>query len=400
MLHWLCYNCRYLFKLLFHKVLLNVLAKREQVMKLYEYAAKEIFSRFNIPVPRGNIVTSADEAGETAKKIGAVVIKAQVMAGGRGKAGGIAKASNPEEASQNAQRILGMSIKGLPVRKLLVEEYKKPQLEMYLGITIDRKARCPIIMASSEGGIDIEETARTSPHKIFRIHINPLTGIHSYQARTLAYSLDKKNASAIADVIKKLYRVFAEYDCILAEINPLAITGEGILALDAKMDIDDNALFRQNAKEEETTVSLEELAKKRGMSYVGLDGDIGCIVNGAGLAMATLDMITFYGGHAANFMDVRAGATAEQVKTALGIVSSNRNLKAIIINIFGGITRCDEVARGVVEMIPEIKVPIVIRLTGTNEDEGRIMLGKYGITLASSTEEAARKAVELEHTDK
>lgn len=368
-------------------------------MKLYEYAAKEIFSGFGIPVPRGNLVTSADEAGETAKKMGAVVIKAQVMAGGRGKAGGIAKASNPEEASQNAQRILGMSIKGLPVKKLLVEEYKKPQIEMYIGITIDRKARCPIIMASSEGGIDIEETAREKPQKIARMHINPLTGIHNYQARTLAYSLDKKNASAIADVIKKLYHVFIEHDCILAEINPLALTTDGIFALDAKMVIDDNALFRQDAKEEETG-SLEELAKRKGMSYVGLDGDIGCIVNGAGLAMATLDMITFYGGHAANFMDVRAGADAEQVKTALEIVSSNRSLKALLINIFGGITRCDEVARGVVEMIPHIKIPIVIRLTGTNEDEGRIMLGKHGITMASSTEEAAKKVVELGHTDK
>ncbi len=369
-------------------------------MKLYEYADKEIFSGFDIPVPRGNLVTSAGEAGETAKKIGTVVIKAQVLTGGRGKAGGIAKALNPAEASQNAQRILGMSIKGLPVKKLLVEEYKVPEKEMYLGITIDRKARCPIIMVSSEGGIDIEEAAKEKPQSIVRMPINPIIGMHSYQARALAFSLDKKNASAIADVIKKLYRVFAEYDCTLAEINPLALTADGIFALDARMVIDDNALFRQNAKEEETTVSLEELAKKTGMSYVGLDGDIGCIVNGAGLAMATLDMIKSYGGRAANFMDVRAGATAGQVKTALEIVSSNRNLKAIIINIFGGITRCDEVARGVVEIIPYIKVPIVIRLTGTNEDEGRIMLGKYGITLASSTEEAAKKVVELEHTGK
>lgn len=368
-------------------------------MKLYEYAAKEIFSGFDIPVPRGNIVTSADEAGETAKKLGAVVIKAQVMAGGRGKAGGIAKALNPEEASRNAQRILGMSIKGLPVKKLLVEEYKKPGKEMYLGITIDRTAKCPVIMASPEGGIDIEETARSSPEKIVKMHINPLTGIHDYQARTIAYSLDRKRASMIAEVIKKLYRVFTDYDCVLAEINPLADTTDGIFALDARMVIDDNALFRQDFKEEETG-TLEELAKRQGMSYVGLDGDIGCIVNGAGLAMATLDMIKQYGGEPANFMDVRAGANAGQVKTALNIVSSKKNIRAIIINIFGGITRCDEVAQGIVEVIPDIKVPVVIRLTGTNESEGRIILGKYGITLASSTEEAARKAVELEHTGK
>lgn len=363
-------------------------------MKLYEYAAKEIFSGYGIPVPKGKIVTNADEAREITAKSGEVVIKAQVLAGGRGKAGGIVKVSNPEDADRNAQRILGMSIKGLPVKKLLVEEYKKPEKEMYLGITIDRTAKCPIIMASPEGGIDIEETARSSPEKIVRVHINPLAGLHDYQARMLAYSLDKKNASAIADVIKKLYRVFIEHDCTLAEINPLAETGDGIFALDAKMVIDDSALFRQDSKEEETG-SLEELAKKNGMSYVGLDGDIGCIVNGAGLAMATLDMITYYGGKPANFMDVRAGASAQQVKTALEMVSSNRNVKAIIINIFGGITRCDEVARGIVEVMPEIKLPLVIRLTGTNEDEGRSMLEKYGIILALSTEEAAAAVVKL-----
>lgn len=368
-------------------------------MKLYEYAAKEIFSGFDIPVPRGSLVTSAGEAAETARKIGAVVIKAQVLTGGRGKAGGIAKALNPDEASRNAQRILGLSIKGLPVKKLLVEEYKRPGKEMYLGITIDRTAKCPVIMASSEGGIDIEETARNSPEKIVKMHVNPLTGIHDYQARMLAYSLDRKRASMIADVIKKLYRLFTDYDCTLAEINPLADTADGIFALDARMVVDDNALFRQDFTEEETG-SLEELAKRQGMSYVGLDGDIGCIVNGAGLAMATLDMIKQYGGEPANFMDVRAGANAGQVKTALNIVFSKKNMRAIIINIFGGITKCDEVARGIIELIPEIRIPVVIRLTGTNESEGRRMLGKYGVILASSTEEAARKAVELGYTGK
>ncbi len=363
-------------------------------MKLYEYAAKEIFSGYGIPVPKGKIVTNAYEAREITAKSGEVVIKAQVLAGGRGKAGGIVKVSNPVEATRNAQRILGMPIKGLPVKKLLVEEYKKPEKEMYIGITIDRTAKCPVIMASPEGGIDIEEVARNFPQKIMRMRINPLAGLHDYQARMLAYSLDKKNASAIAEVIKKLCRVFTDYDCTLAEINPLAETGDGIFALDAKMVVDDSALFRQDFKEEETG-SLEELAKKNGMSYVGLEGDIGCIVNGAGLAMATLDMITYYGGKPANFMDVRAGASAQQVKTALEMVSSNRNVKAIIINIFGGITRCDEVARGIVEVMPEIKLPLVIRLTGTNEDEGRSMLEKYGIILALSTEEAAAAVVKL-----
>lgn len=367
-------------------------------MKLYEYAAKEIFSKYGIPVPGGNLVNRAQEAEGVAGKLGEVVIKAQVLAGGRGKAGGIAKASNPEEAGNIAGRILGMFIKGLEVKKILVEEYKKAEKEMYLGIAIDRNARCPVIVVSSEGGVDIEEIAKLSPEKILRTHVNPLTGIHDYQARNLAYSLDKKNASKIADIIKKLYCVFNDYDCVLAEINPLALMANEVFALDAKIVIDDNALFRQSMREEETG-SLEESAKRKGMSYVGLDGDIGCIVNGAGLAMATLDMIKFYGGKPANFMDVRAGASAEQVKSALGIVSSMK-VKAIIINIFGGLTRCDEVAAGIIAALPEIKVPLVIRLTGTNEEEGRRMLEKHGLIFAPSTEEAAKLVVKIEHSDR
>jgi len=368
-------------------------------MKLYEYDAKEIFRRNSLPVPEGSLVSNLDDAQNLAEKLGHVVIKAQVMIGGRGKAGGIATASNPKEAYQSAQRILGMSIKGLPVNKLLVEEYKKPDKEMYLGITIDRAAKCPLIMASSEGGIDIEEIAKTSPQKIVKMHINPLTGLHDYQARMLANSLNKDKSLKIADIIKKLYHVFIAYDCTLAEINPLGDTKDGIFALDAKMVIDDNAFFRQDFREEETG-SLEDMAKKNGMSYVGLDGDIGCIVNGAGLAMATLDIIKQYGGEPANFMDVRAGANEEQIKIALRIVSSNKKVKAIIINIFGGLTKCDEVARGIIDIIPEIKVPLVIRLAGTNENEGRDMLEKHGITLASSSEEAASEVVELGNSDK
>lgn len=366
-------------------------------MKLYEHAAKEIFSGHGIPVPEGILVTGAEGAVDIARKLGRVVIKAQVLAGGRGKAGGVALAADPDEAKQAAQRILSLSIKGLPVKKILVEEYRKPEKELYLGITIDRSARCPIVMASTEGGIDIEEIARKYPEKIFRMHINPLTGIQDYQARRLAYSLDREKSQLISDVIKKLYRVFARYDCTLSEINPLAETALGIFALDAKMVIDDNALFRQRFEEEELD-ALSELAKKNGMSYVGLDGDIGCIVNGAGLAMATLDMIKLYGGDPANFMDVRAGANAEQIKTALRIVSSNRNVKVIIINIFGGLTKCDEVARGIVDVFPEIKIPLVIRLAGTNEEEGRKILEEHGIKLAASTEEASKAVVELGHS--
>ncbi|MGB8215666.1 MAG: ADP-forming succinate--CoA ligase subunit beta [Candidatus Methanoperedens sp.] len=368
-------------------------------MKLYEYDAKEIFKRNTIPVPEGGLVSNPDDAQNLAGKLGPVVIKAQVMTGGRGKAGGIATASNPQEAYQSALRILGMSIKGLPVNKLLIEEYKKPDKEMYLGIIIDRAAKCPLIMVSPDGGIDIEEIAKTSPQKIVKMHINPLAGIHDYQARMLANSLNKDKSLMISDIIKKLYRVFIAYDCMLVEINPLADTQDGIFALDAKMVIDDNAHFRQDFREEETG-SLEEMAKKNGMSYVGLDGDIGCIVNGAGLAMATLDMIKQYGGEPANFMDVRAGANEGQIKIALRIVSSNKKVKAMIINIFGGLTKCDEVARGIIDVIPEIKLPLVIRLAGTNENEGRYMLGKHGITLASSSEEAASAVVKLGNSNK
>ncbi|MCX9012924.1 MAG: ADP-forming succinate--CoA ligase subunit beta [Candidatus Methanoperedens sp.] len=363
-------------------------------MMLYEHAAKEIFARYGIPVPAGNTATDADEAGAIGGRLGSVVIKAQVAAGGRGKAGGILTALTPQEAVQKARRILSMSIKGLPVKKVLVEEYRKPDREMYLGITIDRKERRPIIMASTEGGVDIEETARRSPEKILRVHINPLTGIHDYQARRIAYSLDRKNSGQIADVVKKLYSIFSDYDCMLTEVNPLALTNGALVALDAKMDIDDNALFRHEfAVEEEETLS--GIAKKHGMSYVELEGDIGCIINGAGLAMATLDMIKQYGGEPADFMDVRAGANEEQVKIALRLVSSRKNVKAIVINIFGGLTKCDEVARGIIDVSPEIKVPLVVRLAGTNEEEGRKMLERLNITLASSTEEAARKVIEL-----
>jgi len=367
-------------------------------MKLYEYAAKEIFSKYDIPIPGSSLVSDADGAREAARKMKEVVIKAQVLTGGRGKAGGIAKASSPEVAKINAKRILGVSIKGFPVKKVLIEEYREPLKEMYLGITIDRKKKCPVIMASPHGGMDIEDIARNSPEKITVVPIHPLTGIHEYQARMLANSLDRNKAPELIDIIKKLYGVFTDYDCQLAEINPLAQTIDGIIALDAKMVIDDNALFRQDFPEEENG-SPEETARKNGMSYVGLDGDIGCIVNGAGLAMATLDMIKHYGGEPANFMDVRAGANAQQIKTALQIVSSNSNVKAIIINIFGGLTKCDEVAKGIIEIFPEIKIPLVVRLSGTNELEGRAMLGKYGIHMASSTEEAAKGVVELGHSN-
>jgi succinyl-CoA synthetase beta subunit len=366
-------------------------------MMLHEHAAKDIFSKYGIPAPKSSLIADADDAKDCAMRSGKVVLKAQVATGGRGKAGGILTAATPQEAVQKARRILGMSIKGLTVKKLLVEEYVKPEKEMYLGITIDRKERRPIIMASSEGGMDIEEVARTSPEKMLRMHIDPLTGIHDYQARVLSQFLDKGN-TAVADIIMKLYRIFTDNDCTLAEINPLALTAQGVMALDAKMNIDDNAMFRQKFEEEEEEEDTPSAtAKKNGMSYVALDGDIGCIVNGAGLAMAMLDMIKHYGGEAANFMDVRAGANEEQMKIAMRLVSSNRNVKAIVINIFGGITKCDEVARGIIDS--GVKLPIVIRLTGTNEEEGKRMLEEHGMILVSTSEEAAKEAVALGHSN-
>ncbi len=366
-------------------------------MMLYEHAAKEIFSRYGIPVPRSSLITDAAGAEDIAEKMGKVVLKAQVASGGRGKAGGILIAENPEEAVQNARRILGMSIKGLKVKKLLVEEFIKPEKEMYLGITIDRKARRPIIMVSPEGGMDIEEVAGKSPEMIKRMHIHPLAGLHDYQARGLASFLDKGAEVQISEIIQKLYRIFTEHDCTLNEINPLILTDKGPVALDAKMVIDDNALFRQEHVEEEDD-SLSGLARKNGMSFVGLEGDIGCIVNGAGLAMATLDMIKHYGGEPANFMDVRAGANEKQIRKALQIVSSNRKVKVIIVNIFGGLTKCDEVARAIIDISIKIEIPLVIRLAGTNEVLGRTMLEESGIVLASSTEEAAKEAVMLGHS--
>ena len=366
-------------------------------MMLYEYAAKEIFSHYGIPVPRSFLATDASEAGKLAVKIGHVVLKAQVASGGRGKAGGILTAENQQEAEVNARNILGLSIKGLRVKKLLVEEYVRPEKEMYIGITIDRKTRCPIIMASSEGGVDIEETARTSPEKIKKMHIHPLAGLHDYQARELAYFLNKSEEVQISGIIRKLYRIFTDNDCTLSEINPLALTEKGFIALDAKINVDENAHFRQKFMEEEEDTPAAK-ARKNGMSYVGLDGDIGCIVNGAGLAMATLDMIKHYGGEAANFMDVRAGANEEQMKVAMRLVSSNIKVNSILINIFAGITKCDEVARGIIDS--GVIVPMVIRLTGTNEEEGRSMLEEHGMILASTSEEAAKEAVALGHSRK
>ncbi len=374
-------------------------------MKLHEYQSKQLFARYGIPIPQGEVASTPAEARAIAQKLGkAVVVKAQVLVGGRGKAGGIRLAHNPDEAEKVASDILAMEIKGIPVRKVLVDEALEISRELYLGVVIDRTQGKPVMMASSEGGVDIEEVARRSPEKIIKITVDPFLGLRPYQARELALGigLDRAFLNAFTSIAIGLYRCFTENDASLAEINPLALTRDGrLLAADAKVIIDDNALFRHpdlaamRPLEEDTPSERE--ARAHGISYVQLDGDIGCMVNGAGLAMATMDTIKLYGGNPANFLDIGGGARAEQVAAGLKIILSDPKVKAVLINIFGGITRCDEVARGILEAIKEVevKVPIVVRLVGTNEEEGRRLLAEANLITAVSMSEAAEKAVEL-----
>jgi len=344
-------------------------------MKLHEYQSKQIFARYGIPIPRGKVATIADEAKQIAKELGSrVVVKSQVLVGGRGKAGGIRLAKNPEEAGEIASQILAMEIKGLPVRKVLVDEAVNIEIEIYLGITNDRGARRPVMMASSAGGVDIEQVAREMPEKIVKIHIDPLLGLRDYQARDIAAGIDlpREHWRDFAQIARGLWQAYTECDATLAEINPLVITDENrLLAVDGKMLIDDNALFRQPTLaelrdiDEEATSEAE--ARRYGLSFIKLDGNIGCMVNGAGLAMTTMDIIKLFGGSPANFLDIGGGANAEKVAAALRIILADPNVKAILFNIFGGITRGDEVARGILTALNDVNpsVPMVIRLVGT-----------------------------------
>jgi succinyl-CoA synthetase beta subunit len=372
-------------------------------MKLHEYQSKQIFARFGIPIPRGRVAVTASEARQIAEELGTrVVIKSQVLVGGRGKAGGIRLAKTPKEAEDVATAILGMEIKNLPVRKILVDEAANISKEIYLGITNDRTSRKPVIMASSAGGIDIEEVAQTNPEKIFKILIDPLLGLRDYQARDLAASIDlpRQHWRGFSDVTNGIWQVYTSNDATLVEINPLVITSDNrLLALDAKMIIDDNALFRHpdlvEMRDLDVEAPEENEARKYGLSYIKLDGQIGCMVNGAGLAMATMDIIKLSGGNPANFLDVGGGAGAEKVAAALRIILSDPNVKAVLFNIFGGITRCDEVARGILAALEEVKpkVPMVARLVGTNADEGRQLLAEAKMITAETLLEAAQKAV-------
>ncbi|RME81658.1 MAG: ADP-forming succinate--CoA ligase subunit beta [Caldilineae bacterium] len=372
-------------------------------MNIHEYQAKRLFARYDIPIPGGDVATTPQEARQIAEKLGVpVVVKAQVLVGGRGKAGGIKLARNPDEAAARAEEILGMDIKGLTVEKVLVDEAADIQDELYLGVVLDRGNKRVILMGSSEGGVDIEEVAATSPEKIVRVTVEPLLGLREFQARQLAYGmgLDKGLVRQFVGIAQGLYRAFMENDASLAEINPLVVTGDGrLLAVDGKMNIDDSGLFRHpeieamrdTAEEDES----ERLAREAGLSYVDLDGEIGCMVNGAGLAMATMDIVKLYGGAPANFLDIGGGAKADKVAAALRIILSDPRVKAVLFNIFGGITRGDEVARGILEALSEIQtdVPMVVRLVGTRAEEGRQLLADAKMITAESLSDAAQKAV-------
>jgi len=372
-------------------------------MKLHEYQSKQIFSKYGIPIPKGRVAATAEEAKQIAHELGGrVVIKSQVLVGGRGKAGGIKVANDPNEAGQIAAQILGMEIKGLPVRKVLVDEAAAIETEIYLGITNDRTARKPVMMASAAGGVDIEEVARTNPEKIIKVHIDPLLGLRDYQTRDIAASIDlpRENWREFNNIALALWRAYSENDATLAEINPLIINKEKkLVALDGKMLIDDNAMFRHadlaELRDIDEEAPVEAEARKYGLTYIKLDGSIGCMVNGAGLAMTTMDVIKLFGGEPANFLDIGGGANAEKVATAMKIILTDKNVKAVLFNIFGGITRCDEVARGILVAIDEVKprVPMVIRLVGTNAEEGRKLLENAKMITAETLVDAAQKAV-------
>jgi succinyl-CoA synthetase beta subunit len=378
---------------------------KEGQVKLHEYQSKRIFARYGIPIPEGDIATNATEARQIAQRLGGpVVVKAQVLVGGRGKAGGIKLARDANQAETVAGQILGMSIKGLKVDKVLVDRAADIREEIYLGITIDRAQRRPVMMASSAGGVEIEEVARTTPEKIFKLAIDPAIGLMSYQARDLAFELGMRRAfiQQFTAIAQGLYRAFVECDASLAEINPLVVSGDDKLAaVDGKIVLDDSALFRHKdlaeLRDVQEEAEAERQARQAGLSYVKLDGEIGCMVNGAGLAMATMDIIKLYGAEPANFLDIGGGAKADKVAAALRIILSDPNVKAVLFNIFGGITRCDEVARGILEALKEVPtdVSMVARLVGTNEEEGRRILAAAHMATAKSLADAAQQAVAL-----
>jgi succinyl-CoA synthetase beta subunit len=372
-------------------------------LKLHEYQSKLLFAARGIPIPRGKVAATAHEAREIAQELGGrVVVKSQVLVGGRGKAGGIRLAKTPGEAEELAQHILSMTIKGLPVRKVLVDAAAEIKKEIYLAITNDRAARRPVMIASAAGGMEIEEVARTDPERIIREHIDPFIGLRDFEVRNIALGIElpRELWKQFGQIASGLYQTYLQTDATLAEINPLVIGGDGALkALDGKIILDDNSLYRHpdlaEMRDLDEESSQETEARKYGLSYVKLEGDIGCMVNGAGLAMGTMDIVKLFGGSPANFLDIGGGAQADKVAAALRIILSDAKVRAVLINIFGGITRCDEVARGIIAAIQDLKIsqPMVVRLVGTNEEAGRRLLADANLITAQSLADAAQKAV-------
>jgi succinyl-CoA synthetase beta subunit len=384
-------------------------------MKIHEYQAKVILARHGVPVPRGEVAFNATEAGEIARRLGGgvVVVKAQIHAGGRGKGGGVKIARSPEDAEALARTMIGMTLithqtgpDGRVVSRVLIEEGLQMTRELYLSVVLDRSSGKPVMMASAAGGMDIEEVAASTPEKIIRVYIEPGVGLAPFEARQLGFGigLDIAQVNKAVKLMTSLYEAYVATDASLVEINPLVVTASGdLLALDAKMNFDDNALYRHpDIRElrdlgEEDPLEIE--ASKFSLNYIHLDGNIGCMVNGAGLAMATMDIIKLAGGEPANFLDVGGGANAEQIRNAFRILMSDRNVRAVLINIFGGILRCDVLAQGVIAAVRElgVPVPIVIRMEGTNVDEGKRLLRESGMnfTTADSMDEAAAKVVRL-----
>ncbi len=372
-------------------------------MKLHEYRSKQIFANYGIPIPSGRVAANAADAKQLAEELGGhVVIKSQILVGGRGKAGGIRLAKSPQQAEDLATKILGMEIKGLPVRKILVDEAASIETEIYLGITNDRSERKPVMMASSAGGVEIEQIAKETPDKIVKVHIDPLLGLRDYHVRDMAAGIDlpREHWRTFGQIGRGLWQAYLRSDATLAEINPLVITSQNrLLALDGKMVLDDNALFKHPDLAEMRDVDVEPKAeteaRKYSLSFIKLDGYIGCMVNGAGLAMATMDIIKLHGGKPANFLDIGGGASSEKVAAALRIILSDANVKAVLFNIFGGITRGDEVARGILAALREVKtnVPMITRLVGTNAEEGRRILSEANMITAETLVDAAKKAI-------
>ena len=373
-------------------------------MKIHEADARAIFAKYGLPVPPSRLVPDAEGARRAAEEIGCpVVVKAQVLVGGRGKAGGVKLAATSDEAAKKAKAILGMDIKGITVEKVLVARAVDIKQEFYVGMVIDRRSRKPLMMVSPSGGIDIEEVARTTPEKIIKVVIDPMFAVMPFQLRrmTSALSADKEIAKKVGVILTSLYKAFMAVEASLAEINPLVVTPAGeVWAIDAKINIDDSSLYRQKdvagLRDESAEDRGEVEAREAGLSFVKLDGSIGCIVNGAGLAMATMDMIKHFGGEPANFLDIGGSSSPDKVLAAMKIILRDRNVKTILINIFGGITRCDDVALGLIEAKKQLglDIPLVVRLTGTNEDRAREILKGTALIPAATMEEGVKRAIE------